>query len=115
MQRRISQPFTEHFYTVTDRLGEGFYGRVLLAELALPRFGALPVLQQSAGKGGRRQPSRRLVAVKVVKPAVGIDINRATVQALLEARLLAVMRHPHLVQLLGVCMTRMPVQLVLEY
>jgi serine/threonine protein kinase len=95
-------------------LGEGFFGCVLLAELTAPLSGTHPA-SQSGGKRGVRPQSRRPVAVKVVKTGVGSDANRTTVQALLEARLLAVMQHPHLVQLLGVCMTRMPVQLVLEY
>jgi len=94
-------------------LGEGFYGRVLLAELAVPS--STHPSAQADRAGAKWQQSRRQVAVKAVRFAGRDGDHRTTLQALLEARLLAVMRHPHLVQLLGICMTYMPIQLVLEY
>ena len=95
-------------------LGEGYYGRVLLAELDMS------YASQARPGAGASLPGKRLVAVKVVKSMAGVTgegqaSDKTTMQALLEARLLAVIRHPHLVQLLGVCMARVPVQLVLEY
>lgn len=94
-------------------LGEGFYGRVFLAELVVPSS-THPSAQADRG-GVNRQQSRRHVAVKAVRFAGRNGDHRTTLQALLEARLLAVMRHPHLVTLLGICMTCVPVQLVMEF
>ncbi len=55
---------------------------------------------------------RPLVAVKTLREGADENLLR---QMLLEARVLMAMRHPHIIQLVGVCEARVPLKLVLEF
>ena len=61
--------------------------------------------------GGKARQSRLTVAIKTIKSK---DEN-TLIQFLLEARLLAMMDHAHIVQLIGVQECVLPIMLVMEY
>ena len=99
-----------------DLLGRGEFGVVALARFCAPaQHPGWARLREAAGTSPLEPEP--LVAVKTLLSMDQGESNfeAALPQILLEARLLAVMDHPHLVRLIGVSEQRLPVQLVMEY
>lgn len=90
-------------------LGSGMFGHVLLARFSAPaaHAGWRLLGPQPAGE-------HALVAVKEMRMEQGTEAAILT-QALLEARLLAVMQHPHIVRLVAVSDRHLPLRLALEF
>lgn len=90
-------------------LGKGMFSHVVLAKFAAPAAHAgWSIL------GPQLTSDDALVAVKELRTEHGQEAAVLT-QVLLEARLLAVMDHTHIVRLVAVSDTHLPLQLALEY
>lgn len=90
-------------------LGEGMFAHVLLARFCAPstHVGWKAIGPQPEGE-------HSLVAVKELHISQGREAAVLT-QVLLEARILAVLDHPHIVRLVGIRDSCLPLRLALEY
>ena len=83
-----------------DQISDGTFGTVRTAELRIPSYGQLS------------PASSRLVAVKQLPPAAG---DRERAEFMKEVRLLAGLEDENISRVLGVCETRTPYFVVMEY
>lgn len=106
-ESRRAQP--SHLQPTGEVLGKGMFSHVVLARFVAPvTHIGWTIL------GARMTGDDALVAVKELRIEQGTEAAVLT-QFLLEARLLAVMDHPHVVRLVAMTDARLPLRLALEY
>lgn len=104
--RRVSP---SEFVPTGVTLGQGMFSHVVLARFAAPRAHVGWIIL-----GPQTARENVLVAVKELRTEQGHEAAVLT-QVLLEARLLAVMDHPHIVRLVAMSDNHLPLRLALEY
>ena len=115
MYERLALDVSHCHVEDNELLGRGEFGVVALARFCAPaHHPGWGRLRQLEGDDLEASPQ---VAVKTLINMDQGDANyrSALPQLLLEARLLSVMDHPHVVRVFGVNEVRLPVQIVMEY